>query len=419
MHFLPLTFIPDAAFTRTRKLLVPSTGPENSAWRSRSAWVKEGTDILFNKAQVFATLLALSLITTLTFNTTQTTNAAPPSDGVYDIAVLDVGSSFDWGEDDFQAFTANEYDWEMIQPDDLTASNLDGFDVLIIPWSHDYSWLTPQMASAIMGFVNSGGTLIIHSTYCGEVCPDALPEGFQDALLAFFPPEYFIDWFVGGYDETVLIINPSHALATRPNALTGAGLSNWGDSIHSFIGAWGEAWQWVLATDFTSQEEGEVGDAAVRQTQSDELSTQEIVPGVDVAMVQGCARFGDGVVVVSGQDPEYHGTNNDEPEAYLQIENEIKLGDVGCGNDRSRDRDDRQRQQPPNIGAGLSGLFNGMPTPLPTAPSAVAPAATSPVITPPRTGDAGLAGDDGTPFYVAAAVALVLAAIPAYRLARR
>jgi hypothetical protein len=43
----------------------------------------------------------------------------------------------------------------------------------------------------------------------------------------------------------------------------------------------------------------------------------------------------------------------------------------------------------PNIGAGLSGLFTGQPTPLPTAPSAAAPPATSP-ITPPRTGDGGL-----------------------------
>jgi hypothetical protein len=47
------------------------------------------------------------------------------------------------------------------------------------------------------------------------------------------------------------------------------------------------------------------------------------------------------------------------------------------------DRNDR-----PNIGAGLSGLFQGQPTPLPTT---AAPAAPSPVIRPPSTGDAGLA----------------------------
>jgi CSLREA domain-containing protein len=44
-------------------------------------------------------------------------------------------------------------------------------------------------------------------------------------------------------------------------------------------------------------------------------------------------------------------------------------------------------QRPPNIGAGLSGLFNGIPTPLPTAAHAVAPSAT---IRPPSTGDGGL-----------------------------
>jgi hypothetical protein len=47
-------------------------------------------------------------------------------------------------------------------------------------------------------------------------------------------------------------------------------------------------------------------------------------------------------------------------------------------------------QRPPNIGAGLSGLFAGQPTPLPTA-AAPAPGAPSPVIRPPSTGDAGLA----------------------------
>jgi hypothetical protein len=43
----------------------------------------------------------------------------------------------------------------------------------------------------------------------------------------------------------------------------------------------------------------------------------------------------------------------------------------------------------PNIGAGLSGLFAGQPTALPTAtaPAAVAPSTT---IRPPSTGDAGL-----------------------------
>jgi len=49
------------------------------------------------------------------------------------------------------------------------------------------------------------------------------------------------------------------------------------------------------------------------------------------------------------------------------------------------------REERPNLGAGLGGLFAGQPTPLPTArPAAAAPAATAPSISPPRTGDAGL-----------------------------
>jgi len=48
-----------------------------------------------------------------------------------------------------------------------------------------------------------------------------------------------------------------------------------------------------------------------------------------------------------------------------------------------------QEPQRPNIGAGLSGLFAGQPTALPTAPAPVA-VAPSTTIRPPSTGDAGL-----------------------------
>jgi hypothetical protein len=50
---------------------------------------------------------------------------------------------------------------------------------------------------------------------------------------------------------------------------------------------------------------------------------------------------------------------------------------------------ERIERSVPNIGAGLSGLFAGQPTPLPTA-AAPAPAAPSQGIRPPNTGDAGL-----------------------------
>ncbi len=78
-----------------------------------------------------------------------------------------------------------------------------------------------------------------------------------------------------------------------------------------------------------------------------------------------------------------------------------------------------QPTQRPNIGAGLSGLFQGQPTPLPTAPSAVAPATTAPTISPPRTGDAGLADESNAPLYGIAGAGIVFIALSAYRYARR
>ena len=48
------------------------------------------------------------------------------------------------------------------------------------------------------------------------------------------------------------------------------------------------------------------------------------------------------------------------------------------------------RPSRPNIGAGLSGLFAGQPTALPTAPAPAAVAPTQTTIRPPSTGDAGL-----------------------------
>ncbi len=49
-----------------------------------------------------------------------------------------------------------------------------------------------------------------------------------------------------------------------------------------------------------------------------------------------------------------------------------------------------QPQRPPSIGAGLSGLFQGQPTALPTAPAPAAVAPASTTIRPPSTGEAGL-----------------------------
>jgi hypothetical protein len=397
------------------------------AYRVASPRLSWRTSPLLNRTVVFATLLAITLVATMMLATPRTSHAAPPSDGVYDIAVLEVGDYTNWEESLFDQFSGSEYEWEFIGTGDLTSSDLDQYDVLVIPWSHDYDWLTPQMAAAIMNFVEDGGTLLIHSVVvneCEGICEAALPDGVPDALLAFFPSAYSVDWSTtrqGGDDEHVLIINPNHPLASQPNTLTEEGLSGWGDSFHSFVVAYGSAWQWVLATDFeeVDEEETDVSSSPARASQSgNELTTQDIEPGVDMAMIQGCAPLGAGVIVVSGQDPEYHGRPNsdDEIEARMQIENEVKIGARGCG---SVLREDDRNQRPPNIGAGLSGLFNGMPTPLPTAPSAVAPAATAPTISPPRTGDGGLVSTSEASVLGLFAAGFVLTLLSVHRFARR
>jgi hypothetical protein len=67
-------------------------------------------------------------------------------------------------------------------------------------------------------------------------------------------------------------------------------------------------------------------------------------------------------------------------------------------------------QGPANIGAGLSGLFAAKPVQQAPAPTAVSPNTTTPVISPPNTGDAGLADEDATSRpAIAFALALILA----------
>ena len=96
----------------------------------------------------------------------------------------------------------------------------------------------------------------------------------------------------------------------------------------------------------------------------------------------------------------YDGTRSIENElAICFYESDVQF--VPCGGLIRQPEPTR----PPSIGGALSGLFTGQPTPLPTAPSAVAPAATSQVISPPRTGDAGLA--DGSRTFGVAIVAIV------------
>ena len=112
-----------------------------------------------------------------------------------------------------------------------------------------------------------------------------------------------------------------------------------------------------------------------------------------------------------------------QPFAVSFVAGISNVGDAGypsrLGLDNVRVDDSHCVTQRPNIGAGLSGLFQGQPTPLPTAPSAVAPAATAPTISPPRTGDAGLADESSAPLYGVVAAGFVLTVVSVHRLVRR
>jgi hypothetical protein len=143
-----------------------------------------------------------------------------------------------------------------------------------------------------------------------------------------------------------------------------------------------------------------VGLNACEHVTTDWTEFEVVVPGrgcalVDFELFAGVSNFGDSAV------PSAMGLDS------------ILVDDSIC------DTPTPTPTQRPNIGAGLSGLFAGQPTPLPTAPSAVAPAATAPTISPPRTGDAGLADKSNAPLYGVVAAGFVFAMLSAHRLVRR
>jgi hypothetical protein len=97
---------------------------------------------------------------------------------------------------------------------------------------------------------------------------------------------------------------------------------------------------------------------------------------------------------IYGEEFEGEGITEEEfAEALLALINEefdqdyVSFEDMFCETVTKTWVEERR----PNIGAGLSGLFAGQPTPLPTAPAPAAATAPSQGIRPPSTGDAGLA----------------------------
>ena len=291
-------------------------------------------------------------------------DAAPPKDGVYHIAVLDLPGCCGWDDEDLTGLEdapgVFDYEWDFLDPEDIV-SDLDDFDVLIIPYQHDYDWLDDNMIDAIVEWVWNGGTLLIH-----PINNDG--EGV-DPILDAFGSKYSVNRNSEGGD-TVTIIAASNPLVTTPNKLSAAGLSNWGSSYHSVVVSAGSAWKWAL-----SSPDG---------------------------LIAGCTSYGEGAIVVQGLDPESHHSSGNL--TFEMLENEVTINRSGiCAGE------DEEEEEPsiPGVDGGRflgGGLVGGMATQASAqaranreranaagAAAAAAPASTpAAAVRPPSTGDAGL-----------------------------
>lgn len=123
-----------------------------------------------------------------------------------------------------------------------------------------------------------------------------------------------------------------------------------------------------------------------------------ILPPTDQLLAQAAEETGMSVQELANilsvraqQEGELPEINEPEPEEDCDIVSKVWLAPTPEPTpDPTSEPRERIERSVPNIGAGLSGLFNGQPTALPGAATAVAPAATSQTIRPPSTGDAGL-----------------------------
>jgi hypothetical protein len=222
-----------------------------------------------------------------------TTTFAAPDDGVYDIAVLEVGLYTYWTSGDFGELSVApgvySYTWTTIPESDLTDVGLASYDVLIIPWHHNYAWLDASEAMAIVNWVNGGNKLIIHNyEWLESIAPDT--------LMAYFGADYYAAWtgeYVATTDDDVIITDATDPLVTYPNSLSAAALSYWARTVHNTIDpvTAGPAWHWVI--------------------DGVENNNHWL----------GWANSGSGCIVLCGGDPEYHSPSTTE--AAKLIENEI------------------------------------------------------------------------------------------------
>jgi len=209
--------------------------------------------------------------------------ASPPPDGSFEIAVLANGNNTNWDGTDLMnmgldPYTANRTLNVALPVSSLTTQGLASVDVLILPTSHDYSWLDSSTQSAIVSWVNAGGTLIVKK-------PSVVGS---DPLLAAFGTDYEATWSMST-TSSVRIANAENMLVRAPNVLVNSDVAGWA-SASGIVSEKGAAWQ--VATDVAAG-----------------------------GSVTAYAVYGNGVIVFSGQPAEIMTTTS----ARKQMENWIVI----------------------------------------------------------------------------------------------
>ncbi len=336
---------------------------------------------------------------------TPSVTAAPPPGGLYKIAVLQVGFYGDWDAGDFARLATppgvSPFTLAFIPTSAISAGGLAPFNVLVLPWNHDYAtWFTTVNGNVILEFVRAGGTLLVHN-FSGGVAG-------ADPLMAVLGPAYALTWS-GVSGDTVAIANAGNPLASSPNVLTGAGLSGWASSFHNMALGTGLGPLWNVATTATG------------------------------GAVSGCAALGLGAIVFQGQDPEWHSTalaifpsppgsggapGTAQPMAFDMIENEVTINRSGlCAGSLPLS----EPAPRPNVGGAIAAVVVGAATERErTAAAAPAQPITAPRtgtgITPPNTGDGGLVSSSSSSwalFAIGGIFALTLAGFATLKVARR
>jgi hypothetical protein len=164
------------------------------------------------------------------------------SDGVYDVAVVADGEAFFWdffNLNDVMSTAPGVSAWTstQIDPFDLSAATLQGFDVLVIPGPSRF-YVNAQVQADVHAWVLAGGVLIL----------SPVDSPGTESLLANFGAEYHLDWGGGEWcGVTPILVDPGHPLLTTPNAVGGAVPFNECDHVSATGATLGSAWH-VAAT---------------------------------------------------------------------------------------------------------------------------------------------------------------------------